>query len=125
MGGSTVEIRRLLAGRLLMGFALLVAGLLAPASAAEAVITPPTVIDGPSVDGIVLGDVAMAADGTGGLVYTKTVDGKPHVFASRYDGSSWSAVVQRLQADGYNDYCASCWGGRYFGAIHSSVRLIH
>jgi hypothetical protein len=61
---------------------------------AGAVISQPTVIDGPSGDGITLGDVAMAPDGTGGLVYTKTVDGKPHIFASRFDGLSWSGPIR-------------------------------
>lgn len=64
------------------------------ATPAAAVITQPTVIDGPSSDGIVLGNVAMAPDGTGGLVYVKTVEGKPHVFASRYDGANWSAPIR-------------------------------
>lgn len=61
---------------------------------AGALITPPAVIDGPSADGIGLGGVAMATDGTGGLVYTKTVEGKPHVFVSRFDGRNWSAPIR-------------------------------
>ena len=36
----------------------------------------------------------MASDGTGGLVYTKAVEGVPHVFASRYVDGSWSAPVR-------------------------------
>jgi hypothetical protein len=64
-----------------------------PAGAA-AVVTAPTVIEGPNPDGTVLGNVAMAPDGTGGLVFTKTVEGKSHVFASDYDGSSWSAPIR-------------------------------
>jgi hypothetical protein len=77
-----------------VGFALCAAVLLAQAPVAGAVITQPTVIDGPNSDGIVLGGVAMAHDGTGGLVYTKTIEGKPHVFASRYDGSTWSPPIR-------------------------------
>ena len=61
---------------------------------ADAVISQPTVIDGPSSDGITLGNVAMAPDGTGGLVYTKTFEGKPHIFASRFDGTSWSGPIR-------------------------------
>jgi hypothetical protein len=61
---------------------------------ADAVISQPTVIDGPNTEAITLGNVAMAADGTGGVVYTKTVEGKPHVFASRFDGTSWSAPIR-------------------------------
>jgi hypothetical protein len=64
------------------------------AAPASAVITQPSVIDGPSNNGIVLGNVAMAPDGTGGLVYVKTVEGKPHIFASRYDGPNWSAPIR-------------------------------
>jgi hypothetical protein len=64
------------------------------ATAADAVISQPAVIDGPNSDGITLGNVAMAPDGSGGLVYTKTVAGRPHVFASRFDGSSWSPPIR-------------------------------
>ena len=67
--------------------------------AATALIAQPTVIDGPGILGLKLGGVAMAPDGTGGLVYTKTVGGTPHVFASRYDGTSWSPPI-RVDAEG-------------------------
>lgn len=87
-----------------MGFAVFAAVLLVRAPIAAALITPPAVIDGPSSDGIVLGGVAMAPDGTGGLVYTKTVGGKPHVFASRFDGSSWGSPIR---VDGELPYEAS------------------
>ena len=36
----------------------------------------------------------MAPDGTGGLVYTKVVEGVPHVFASRFAGGLWSAPIR-------------------------------
>jgi hypothetical protein len=52
------------------------------------------VIDGPSSDGLSLGGVAIAPDGTGGLVYTKTVDGVPHVFVSRYTGGQWNTPIR-------------------------------
>jgi hypothetical protein len=68
---------------------------------ARAVISQPTVIDGPNIEAITLGNVAMAADGTGGVVYTKTVEGKPHIFASRFDGSNWSAPIR---VDAENPY---------------------
>jgi hypothetical protein len=61
---------------------------------AQAVILPPTTIDGPNTEGLSLGGVAMASDGTGGLVYTKTTGGVQHVFVSRYDGSNWSAPIR-------------------------------
>jgi hypothetical protein len=90
--------------RLLLGCVLCTALVFAGSPAASAVITPPTLIDGPSTDGIVLGNVAMAPDGTGGLVYVKTVGGKPHVFASRYDGANWTPPIR---VDGSIPYEAS------------------
>jgi hypothetical protein len=36
----------------------------------------------------------MASDGTGGLVYVKSSDGIPHVFASRFVGGQWSAPLR-------------------------------
>lgn len=36
----------------------------------------------------------MSADGTGGLVYTKQVDGVQHVFAAQYSGGQWRAPVR-------------------------------
>jgi hypothetical protein len=64
------------------------------AAQAGAVILSPTTIAGPSTEGLSLGGVAMAPDGTGGLVYTETVEGVQHVFASRYDGSQWSSPMR-------------------------------
>ena len=54
-----------------------------------AVILPATTIDGPSEDIVGFGGVAMAEDGTGGLVYLKRVDGVAHVFVSRYAEGHW------------------------------------
>lgn len=64
------------------------------ASPAAALVLPPTTIDGPTNDIIEFGNVAMAADGTGGLVYTKRVGATPHVFASRFAGGSWQPPVR-------------------------------
>ncbi len=61
---------------------------------ARAVILPATTIDGPSEDIVGFGGVAMAEDGTGGLVYLKRVEGVPHVFVSRYAGGHWQAPIQ-------------------------------
>ena len=33
----------------------------------------------------------MAADGTGGLVYRKRVEGRAHIFAAQYAGGKWGA----------------------------------
>ena len=67
--------------------------LAAPAST-QALITPATTIAGPSAEIVDFGGVAMAPDGGGGLVYTKTVGGVPHVFASRYDEGRWGTSIQ-------------------------------
>jgi PKD domain len=67
---------------------------LSMASPAQALITPPVTVDGPSANILDFGNVAMAPDGSGGLVYTKAVEGVPHVFASRYVGGGWSAPIR-------------------------------
>jgi hypothetical protein len=85
------------------------------AAPAMAVISQPTVIEGPSPEGIALGNVSMAPDGTGGLVFTKTVEGKSHVFASRFDGSNWDAPVRvdsEMSLEGVEPRVAAGNGGR-------------
>ena len=57
-------------------------------------ILPAATIDGPSEDIVGFGGVAMAEDGTGGLVYLKRVDGVAHVFVSRYVGGHWLAPIR-------------------------------
>jgi hypothetical protein len=74
--------------------AALATAALATAAPAQALITPPVTVDGPASDILDFGGVAMAPDGTGGLVYTKAVDGVPHVFASRFTGGAWSAPIR-------------------------------
>jgi hypothetical protein len=71
---------------------------------AGAVILPATTIDGPSQDIVGFGGVAMAEDGTGGVVYLKRVDGVPHVFVSRYVGGEWMAPIR---VDTEEPYAAS------------------
>jgi len=61
---------------------------------ARAVILPATTIDGPSENIVGFGGVAMAEDGTGGLVYLKRVNGVPHVFVSRCVGGQWMAPIR-------------------------------
>ena len=55
---------------------------------------PPTVIDGPSAAITGLGGLSIARDGSGGLVYTKTVAGVPHVFVSALVGGQFQPAVQ-------------------------------
>lgn len=84
---------------------LTVLALLAPV-AGHAHILAPTTIDSSATDIVDLGDVAMAPDATGGLVYRRKcrpgdlakygceLDGRNHVFASLFRNGSWSAPVQ-------------------------------
>ncbi len=61
---------------------------------ARAVILPAVTIAGPSEDIVGFGGVAMAEDGTGGLVYLERVEGVAHVFVSRYVAGHWLAPVR-------------------------------
>jgi len=83
--------------------ALLVALVLQPGQA-RAVILPATTIDGPGEDIVGFGGVAMAEDGTGGLVYLKRVGGLAHVFVSRYVEGHWLAPIR---VDGGQPFAAS------------------
>jgi hypothetical protein len=79
--------------------AALVAGLAAIAfvvhvQLSSAVILPATTLDGPSEDIVGFGGVAMAEDGTGGVVYLKQVEGVAHVFVRRYVGGQWLAPMR-------------------------------
>lgn len=56
---------------------------------ASALISGATTIDGPSSDVVGLDGVAMAPDGSGGLVYSKRVDGHVHAFVSRFADRAW------------------------------------
>ena len=58
---------------------------------AHAVVGNAQVIDGPAIELRELGGVAMAADGTGGVVFRKEEAGRTHVFASQFNGAAWSA----------------------------------
>jgi hypothetical protein len=61
---------------------------------ADAVILPAVTIDGPSEQIVGFGGIAMADDGTGGVVYLKRVEGVAHVFVSRYAAGHWLAPVR-------------------------------
>ena len=65
---------------------LVLALVLAPS--AQAAWFPPDVVDGPA-DITALGDVDLARDGTGGLVYVKRDGGVPQVFLSRLSRGAW------------------------------------
>ena len=94
--------RRLTAGAFLLVFLVMVLGASAPR--AQAVILPSVTIDGPSEDIVGFGGIAMAEDGTGGVVYLKRVDGVAHVFVSRFVEGHWLAPVR---VDNEEPYAAS------------------
>ena len=70
---------------------------LACAPRARAEISSVAPIDGPSAEIVDFGGAAMAADGTGGIVYRKRVEGRIHIFAAQYAGGKWGAP-QRVDA---------------------------
>jgi hypothetical protein len=53
-----------------------------------------TVIDGPNADIVGLNGMAIARDGSGGLVYLKNIGGVAHVLVSRLLGGSFQAPTQ-------------------------------
>jgi hypothetical protein len=85
-------------------FALFALCLAVRAPVTSAVILPAITIDGPSEDIVGFGGVAMAEDGTGGLVYLKRVDGVAHVFVSRYLAGHWLAPIR---VDGEQPFAGS------------------
>ncbi len=64
------------------------------AGGASAVILPAVTLDGPSESIVGFGGVAMADDGSGGVVFLKREEGVTHVFVSRYLGGRWLAPVR-------------------------------
>jgi hypothetical protein len=81
--------------------AIVLAGHIQPA---HAVILPATTIAGPSEEIVGFGGVAMAEDGTGGLVYLEREKGVAHVFVSRYADGQWQAPIR---VDTEQPYAAS------------------
>jgi hypothetical protein len=78
----------------LLAVALAVLALGVQARVAHAVILPAVTIDGPSEQIVGFGGVAMAEDGSGGLVYLKRVGGVAHVFVARYAEGRWQAPIR-------------------------------
>lgn len=70
---------------------------LAVPATAQARVAPAAAVAGPDPAIVDLGDVAMAPDGTGGVVYRRFEDGAPHVYAAAYDGERWRSP-QRVDA---------------------------
>jgi hypothetical protein len=71
-----------------------VSAILASATTAQALITPPVTVDGPSSSILDFGDVAVAGDGSGGVVYAKSVDGIPHIFVCRFIDGRWGSPIR-------------------------------
>ncbi|MGP0101079.1 MAG: PKD domain-containing protein [Solirubrobacteraceae bacterium] len=74
--------------------AVALVALLLAAAPAGAVVLPAVTVDGPSQEIVGFGGVAMAEDGTGGVVYLKRSGGVPHVFVSRFVGGQWQAPIR-------------------------------
>jgi hypothetical protein len=87
-----------------LALALLLAISAIRVQSAGAVIQQAVTIDGPSELIAGFGGVAMAEDGTGGLVYLKRVEGVAHVFVSRYLQGHWLAPIR---VDTEQPYAAS------------------
>jgi hypothetical protein len=83
--------------------ACLLVCLLAPARAG-AVIQPASVLDGPANNILEVDGAAMAPDGSGGIVYRKSVEGIAHVFAVSFMNGHWGGPVE---VDGEDLYGAS------------------
>jgi hypothetical protein len=77
--------------------------LMAP-GAADAVIHPARVLDGPANDILDVDGSAMAPDGSGAVVYRKDINGVPHVFADQFLNGAWAPPVQ---VDAGNPFGAS------------------
>lgn len=54
----------------------------------------PTVLAGPSSSILEVDGAALAADGTGGVVYRQMQNGVPHVFVSRFLHGRWGSPIQ-------------------------------
>jgi len=85
---------RVLLRPLLLAMVFVAIALAAATHPAAAVILPASTIDGPSEDIVGFGGIAMAEDGTGGVVYLKRVAGVAHVFVARYAEGRWLAPIR-------------------------------
>lgn len=77
--------------------AVLIAGLASAAAAqppGQPSPSPPVVLDGPDANIQSLNGLSVARDGTGGVVYIKSVGGQPHVWLSRLVGGQFQPAQQ-------------------------------
>ena len=61
---------------------------------AGAAITPASVLAGPSSSVLDVDGAALAADGTGGVVFRELLEGEPHVFVARFLNGVWQPPQQ-------------------------------
>jgi hypothetical protein len=110
--------------RLSATFAL--AAALALPAAAQAGVYTGEVIDGPSADIVRLGEVDVARDGTGGVVYLKRDGGVDHVFIARLVNGAWQPperVDAGLTEPASEPVIAASDGGRLAVAFVSGQTL--
>ncbi|HTE59135.1 MAG TPA: PKD domain-containing protein [Solirubrobacteraceae bacterium] len=86
-----MRARALVAGCVAVAVAGFVLVLVQPAAAVQ---RPAHTVDGPSSDVLDLGGVALADDGTGGVVFLRRDGGRAHVFAARYRRGRWEPAVR-------------------------------
>ncbi len=93
-----------------------VAAALAFASPAAANVTAPVVLAGPSANVAEFGNVALAADGSGGAIWRELdADGRSHIFVAPYRDGRWLAaqrVDTALPYDSFEPRLAAAPGGR-------------
>jgi hypothetical protein len=63
-------------------------------ASASAALSPADVIDGPSSTILDVDGAALAPDGSGGVVYRKLIDNRPHLFVARFLDGSWQTPVE-------------------------------
>ncbi|HEY3019541.1 MAG TPA: hypothetical protein VGJ32_05075 [Solirubrobacteraceae bacterium] len=111
---------------------LVVAAVLAAPAAARAGVFPGEVIDGPSADIVRVGDVDLARDGTGAVVYVRKDGGTDHIFVARLFAGAWQPperVDVGIDAAGSAPAVAASDGGRLAiafvsgGSLYAVVRL--
>ena len=73
---------------------LLLLALAGPANAQTPALQPPVTIDGPDTSIRALSGLSVSRDGTGGLVYLKSVGGVDHVFVSALAAGEFGAPVE-------------------------------
>jgi PKD domain len=92
VSSTCLAVRRGVVVAFVLGLGVMALTVEAPS--AGALVLPAATLDGPGQDIVAFGGVAMAEDGTGGVVYLKRVEGVPHVFVSRYVEGHWMAPIR-------------------------------